>query len=195
MAIITSARRTRIVLPITIHFFVVAAFVAICSFPAVAQITQITSDTSTPVPNTGKAYLQMGNEVVNPEDGSLSIRIDVPMPKGRELTVPFSFAYDSNSTFYAMGLENIEYGPLAYSGPFPGSGPVSEYFYESLDWVSHSHFLAKAGWAYSVPLVSQVTANEYAQFNTGEGANPIGLQNCIYKTGYIFYDQIGRAHV
>jgi hypothetical protein len=39
----------------------------------------------------------MLSETVNPANGSLSLRIQIRMPKGRGITFPFGFAYDSNS--------------------------------------------------------------------------------------------------
>ena len=44
----------------------------------------------------------MLTETVNPADGSLSVRIHVPIPKGRGLTLPFAFAYDSNGIHYPL---------------------------------------------------------------------------------------------
>lgn len=69
----------------------------VCS-PCWAQITNVTDTTSTPVPGAGHDYLGILNETVNPANGSLSVRISTPVPPGRKLTVPFSFAYDSNGT-------------------------------------------------------------------------------------------------
>ncbi len=48
-----------------------------------AQMPVSTSTTSTPVPGAGHDYLGDLNETVNPVNGSLSIRINTPMPPGR----------------------------------------------------------------------------------------------------------------
>jgi RHS repeat-associated protein len=105
---------------------------------ASAQITNVTDDTSTPTPGTGHDYVKMLSETVNPANGSLSIRIQVPVPKGRELTVPFSFAYDSNGVLHLVG---------------DNAGGAS--------WFSNTTFLSQGGWSYSVPLASIVGANPY----------------------------------
>jgi len=47
------------------------------------QISSVNNTTSTPVPGSGHDYVHMLNETVNPSNGSLSLRIQVPMPKGR----------------------------------------------------------------------------------------------------------------
>jgi hypothetical protein len=61
-----------------------------------AQIANVTDSTSTPVPGLGHDYIHMLAETVNPANGSVSLRIHVPLPPGRNLTLPFAFAYDSN---------------------------------------------------------------------------------------------------
>ena len=67
---------------------------------AVAQMPPSSSTTSTPVPGAGHDYLGEIAETVNPATGSTSIRISATMPPGRGLTLPFSFAYDSNGVNY-----------------------------------------------------------------------------------------------
>lgn len=75
----------------------VACLFATLVFSAFAfgQITNVTNETSTPVPGSGHDYLKTLNETVNPANGSVSLRISVPIPKGRGLTLPFSFNYNS----------------------------------------------------------------------------------------------------
>ena len=68
------------------------------------QITNVTNDTSTPIPGAGHDYFKLLNETVNPANGSLSLRIGVPMPPGRRLTVPFSFDYDSNGVHHLFDM-------------------------------------------------------------------------------------------
>src|SRR5260370_33581427 len=71
-------------------------FALALALPARAQITNVTNATSTPTPGSGHDYIQMLSETVNPANGSLSLRIGAPIPPGRQLTLPFAFAYDSN---------------------------------------------------------------------------------------------------
>lgn len=63
-----------------------------------AQITDVTSVQSPPIPGADHGYVQMLNETVNPSNGALSVRINVPVPSGRHLTVPFGFGYDSHTS-------------------------------------------------------------------------------------------------
>jgi len=79
----------------------------------------------------------MLTETVNPADGSLSVRIQVPVPKGRGLTLPFSFAYDSNGIHYPGATTNgvmywgtditpgYEQGGWRYTAPYLNSQPIS----------------------------------------------------------------------
>jgi hypothetical protein len=61
-----------------------------------AQIANVTDVESVPIPGAGRDYVGFLQETVNPANGSLSVRIAVPIPEGRKLTTPFSFAYDSD---------------------------------------------------------------------------------------------------
>jgi hypothetical protein len=51
-----------------------------------AQAMNVTDVEATPIPGAGHDYIHMLDETVNPANGSLSIRIEVPVPKGRALT-------------------------------------------------------------------------------------------------------------
>lgn len=108
------------------------AFLALfLSSPCWAQNTGDT--TSTPVPGAGHNYLGILNETVNPANGSLSVRISTPVPPGRKLTVPFSFAYDSNGTIV---LEPTATG-LLWGGTSTGG--------------------VQTGWRYTVPTLTYAT--------------------------------------
>ncbi|HWO27760.1 MAG TPA: hypothetical protein VNO32_03085, partial [Candidatus Acidoferrum sp.] len=65
-----------------------------------AQLPPSSSTTSTPVPGAGHDYLGGQADTVNPANGSISLRIPVIMPPSRGITLPFSFAYDSNGVNY-----------------------------------------------------------------------------------------------
>jgi hypothetical protein len=53
--------------------------------------------TATPVPGAGHDYIHLLSETVDPSSGNVSVRITLPTPPGRGLTIPFSIAYDSGS--------------------------------------------------------------------------------------------------
>src|ERR1700722_5860972 len=67
---------------------------------AYPQMPPSSSTTSTPVPGVGHDYLGEIGETVDPGTGSVRIGVSATMPPGRGLTLPFSFAYDSNGVNY-----------------------------------------------------------------------------------------------
>ena len=83
--------------------------------PSSAQINNITDQTVRPTPGAGHNYLNMLNESVNLANGSLAVRIGVPLPPGRKIGIPFSFAYDSGSASFMQpvpgGGRNLDHEP------------------------------------------------------------------------------------
>ena len=64
---------------------------------AVAQISGITNITSTPVPGVPHDYITGVNEIVNPANGSVSVRIKAPTPHERGQNWPtYAYRYDSD---------------------------------------------------------------------------------------------------
>ena len=108
-----------------------AAFLLVPS--AQCQVLNVGDDTSTPIPGAGHDYIKMLSETVNPANGSVSIRIQAPTPTGRGISLPFSFAYDSNG---AQHLTSDGHG-LA-------------------EWWDNSAYLSQGGWSYSMPMLSNV---------------------------------------
>lgn len=76
-------------------------------------------------------------EYVNPGSGSVSWRICATVPKGRQLSIPFCFDYDS------AGVHHLESNS-------PGN----------LAWNSNTSYLAQGGWSYSLPQLSEVTRQD-----------------------------------
>ena len=110
--------------------FVVRLFVlvGVCCFATTvrAQVTNVSDMEATPIPGAGHNYTGMLNETVDPANGSLSVRINVPVPTGRQLTVPFAFAYDSNGATNSLAINS--------------SG-------------CNTRYLFQCGWSYTVPMV------------------------------------------
>jgi RHS repeat-associated protein len=138
-----------------------------CSFLADAQqsLGPVNGSTSTPIPGVGHDYLGDLVDTVNPANGSLSVRINTPVPQGRGLTVPFSFNYDSAGVIQ----------------PF-NSGTSS-----AVNLVSHPGFLASGGWTYGLPRADATWVFASVQLN-GKQAY------CIYTTGFVFSDDKGTRH-
>jgi RHS repeat-associated protein len=104
------------------------------------QITYLSNATSPPVPGSGHNYVGMLNETVNPGSGGLNMQVDVSVPKGREMTLPFGFGYDSSGVHFAtqMGWDTerniVSAGGWSYSLPFVTYGDF-EYLIQPFDGV------------------------------------------------------------
>jgi hypothetical protein len=88
---ITRLKRLRFALPMLF-----ACLLLLAGPAAHGQITNVDDTTSTPIEGAGHDYIKAMNETVNPANGSLSVRIQLPIPKGRGITPSFSIGYDSN---------------------------------------------------------------------------------------------------
>jgi hypothetical protein len=140
-------------------------FSLICGCFAYGQLTAVTNSTSTPAPGAGHDYIQMLNETVNPANGAVSLRLQVPVPRGRGFSLPFAFAYDSNGPHFVVnnGLTGGE-------------------------WRSDPGPLSQGGWSYSVPMLNYTLASQtYCDY---EGQN---CYWCDYTTNYLFQDSSGAA--
>src|ERR1019366_2835845 len=58
-----------------------------------AQIANVDDTTSTPIEGAGHDHIHLLSETVNPANGSVSLRIELPTPKGRGIGLPFAVAY------------------------------------------------------------------------------------------------------
>src|SRR5262249_17851549 len=71
----------------TRYLFLLLA-VALFSPISQGQVVGLTDQTATPSPGAGHDYIHMLNETVIPASGSVSIRIEVPTPPGRKMSLP-----------------------------------------------------------------------------------------------------------
>ena len=135
---------------------------------ALAQVTNVTGQTSTPVPGAGHDYVHLLNETVDASSGSVSVHISVPVPPGRKLTLPFGFAYSSSGAWFLQpDPDNGGMDPIAN----PNIGPMT-----------------LGGWSYTLPQLSRITTTH----NTGQKGD--GSSNCSATTGYVFTDPAGTRH-
>jgi RHS repeat-associated protein len=121
-----------------------------------AQLNNVTADQQTPTPGVGHDYIHGLAETVDPSMGSLSIRINLPMPKGRGPTMPFAFAYDSSGTHFphSLGTPNAQVG-----------------------WLTTTGILSQGGWSYSLPLITRGTSSS----NDGLGDICTWTSNYVFQ--------------
>jgi RHS repeat-associated protein len=132
-----------------------------------AQITNVDNTTSTPIPGTGHDYIHLLSETVNPSNGSVSLRIELPMPKGRGISLPFSIGYDSNSLHHLV--------PMTYP------------FYGQAQWQANKSSLGQGGWSYSLPAAGLISTD------VTEGSYP-NYYTCTLFSNYLFHDSSGSLH-
>jgi len=146
-------------------FFLPFVFLAMGLF-ASAQIENVTDSTSTPIPGAGHDYIKTFSETVNPANGSVSIRIQTPTPSGRGISLPFSFAYDSN-----------------------GASHVTSDGHGLAQWVDNFAYLSQGGWSYSVPVLS-----DFDRVVTIPGQPGQPPRVCTYTNDYVLQDATGGRH-
>jgi RHS repeat-associated protein len=132
-----------------------------------AQSVAATGATTPPTPGGGHDYIDGLQETVDPASGQVSVRLKVPVPEGRGLTLPFSFAYDSSS--------------INYAGETWNERNIAGYYYGA--WYNTSSPIQLDGWSYAIP---SITFNQVTRL----------LQSvpCQQFTGYIFQDPTSGAH-
>jgi RHS repeat-associated protein len=146
-------------------FFVVSTIFLTQGFVASAQIENVTNSTSTPIPGAGHDYIKMLSETVNPANGSVSVRIQTPTPSGRGISLPFSFAYDSN-----------------------GAAHLTTNFNGTAYWKDNTAYLAQGGWSYTVPMLSNIAVTTKIPQQNGR------TLICVDWQDYVFQDPSGGRH-
>lgn len=144
------------------------ALVALIVPMACAQLTNVTDTQSTPIEGAGHDYIKMLSETVNPSNGSLSLRIEVPMPKGRGISLPFAFTYNSNGILHLEPVENL-----------PG---YSEWWDDRCS--------ALGGWGTTLPGL----CSHYWSFQVTNPNNPSQQYWCFATSDYMFTDASGGRH-
>jgi hypothetical protein len=142
-------------------------FTVVLAGQALGQIMNLDETTMPPVPGAGHNYIKMFGETVNPATGSVSLRIDIPMPKGRGLDIPFAILYSSSGVQHVIGNTN-------------GGG----------GWGSDTGYNNGSGWSVTVPNLTVVQGID-SQYNPGP---PPATYSCYYYYSFVMHDWSGAAH-
>ncbi|MGA7317474.1 MAG: hypothetical protein WBX22_26290 [Silvibacterium sp.] len=157
----------------TVFLAAIAAMVLFLTCGSVSQAQQITgigNTTSTPVPGVPHDYLSSLNEVVNPANGSVSIRIKAPTPHERGVNWPtYAFMYDSDGIYTLIPTW------------FTSGGSTS---FTALTWLN-------INWA-QVPQVGGQTQTLNTTLPSGN--NVTTTYSCTVSYGYVFTDPDGGRH-
>ena len=148
------------------------------SISVLAQNVSIGDDVSRPIPGVGHDYVQGLSETVNPANGSLHIKIDLPVPKGRGFTLPFAITYDSGELYHFTTL-------------LPGQGVYGPPLYGTSGYPT-DRSQAGGGWSNTVPYA---TVQGFAVGNPLAPYYSDSAVMCPMSASYNFYDPNGGSHM
>jgi YD repeat-containing protein len=148
------------------HFVLLALLSAT---PTYCQTPNPDNTTTPPIPGVGHDYIKMFGETVNPANGSVSLRISLPTPKGRGMDVPFAILYSSTGVEHVVGNPN-------------GGGGAG--------WGTDNGQATGSGWSLSVPTLTFVQGINQVVLQ----GPPPSTQTCYYYYSYVVRDWYGAAH-
>jgi hypothetical protein len=73
---------------------------------AAAQVPDPVMAAQAPTPDSCHNYIGLATETVNPAGGSVTFDLPLPLPLGRQLSLPFSIHYDSELMYYLSPYKN-----------------------------------------------------------------------------------------
>lgn len=120
----------------------------------------------------GHDYVHLLSETVNPATGGLSVRIQLPVPKGRGITAPAVIAYSSGE------LSSL----IEPSGSLLWATSTQNPNGQSTGWGSTS----------GIPLTAAASEWNFTSPEPPQGQSEI--QNCNYASGFSFTDLNGTSH-
>jgi RHS repeat-associated protein len=103
---------------VSVSLFSVLTLLFLATPPtAPAQATDPTDFAQRPIPDAGHEFINLLSETVNPADGSVNLDFNLPMPKGRGVSLPFSLTYNSGALFHFHSYQP-GYGEFKANSPF-----------------------------------------------------------------------------
>ncbi len=126
----------------------------------------VNAETATPSPG-GHDYIHFLGETVSPSNGSLSVNIQFPTPKGRGISLPYSFTYNS------AGLYRLTETPTQLVVFKPNNQRLDN--------------LPQASWTESQFTPPQVTCPPACP-------QPLPFAQCNYATNFTFNGLSGASH-
>jgi len=148
------------------------------------QIAEVTSITSTPIAGSGHDYLHDLSEIVNPANGSVSIRIAAPTPHERRADSPiYAYTYDTNGQFI-----------VTFEGQVQAIGGGEELVVLGPNFADPATTGGNFTGSFGAGSVSyQKTAFSYCSNPTGSGGCGTTIY-CTYQGGFVATDPSGGRH-
>jgi RHS repeat-associated protein len=145
--------------------------------------------TTAPNPGSGHDYIRMLNETVNPANGSLSIRVEAPVPKQRgEVNFPYYvFGYDSGGATSPVAQVYCSVTPL-------GCQQTLQINWLDAVWPTANCGVAALGGGYVANGRNGQVCNVQVSLYTPNVEQPNISATCSYVTGYVYTDPYGGQH-
>ena len=147
-----------------------------------AQTNTLVNEGSAPVAGAGHDYIYGIGETVMPSNGSVSLKIDLPTPKGRGMSFPFAITYNSGSVH-------------RFTSFWAGCGSMDQGICSAIpSYVDRAN--NGGGWTDTLPYATALGLGFLEQSpgppdsEGGSGAE----YGCNVSTSYNFYDVHGAAH-
>ena len=148
----------------------IAAYGLVCALSH-AQTVNLGDDVARPIPGAGHDYVKGLSETVNPTNGNLTIKIDLPVPKGRGLTLPFAITYNSGEVHRFVSMLPGCGGIVGSSSSCSSAPPPAR---------------VNNGWSDSFP---------YATYSLPIVTIPPYNETCDMSYSYNFFDPAGGTHM
>ena len=178
--------------PLLSRNFVRLTIVSILAFvgsePTVwGQDNSVNNLTIRPTAGSGHDYIQMLDEIVNPANGSVSIRIRIPAPPSRGFTLPLFIAYNSNGSLNLTdnGIGDASFAPttLAFRyGSWEYTVPYLTAFPTTVSDPNNGDCPVQTGFLFSDPSGSK----HMMGISSGDGSNACALVS-FNSTGWDAY--------
>jgi RHS repeat-associated protein len=170
--------------------FALPVLSCIFALPSSAQQIDVSgiNVAQTPLPGSGHDYIKMLQETVNPANGSLSVRIEAPVPKQRgDVNYPYYiFGYDSSGVSLPSGSLFYSEAPVGVYTPSFEFSWTDNSFINTGPGVGPSAVGLIPGGSVANAGVGQVF---YQDVNyTMQIGDPPFTRNCGYFTGYSIID-------
>ena len=161
----------------------ILAFVSLVSFLVVsspAQTNPLVNEGSGPIVGAGHNYIYGVSETVIPSNGSISLKINLPTPKGRGIQFPFALTYNSGAAH-------------RFVSPTPGGGGIDDATVGTF-YTDRAH--QGVGWSDTLPYATAAAFSMQLRAGTSPVDGNGGSQNyrCGVISSYNFFDMQGSSH-
>jgi YD repeat-containing protein len=141
-------------------------------------LNSVNNQTQVPIPGAGHDYQHLLGETVNFSNGSVSFKLAFPVAKGRGITIPYAWSYNSASV---NPLDSVD-----------GNTPAWDVLVSHL-WPQHDGWNIDEGIPMASEQVWSVTGNGIDQY-TGQVDTADTWIPCNFQSGMTFTDMGGVTH-